>query len=161
MTIPKIHPRTGNNIMAKEKLSGIYIPMVTSFNADESINFNGIKECTDFLVENGVTGIIPCGSTGEMIALNKEEQIAVNHAAIKAASGRIKVLSSTGAYRTKDVVDMSVAAEVDGADGVMVVTPWYMAPNESELLKHYGAIRKAIKIPIMLDERRVHGKAVQ
>lgn len=136
--------------MAKEKLYGIYIPMVTPFNADESINFNGIKECVDFLVENGVTGIISCGSTGEMIALNKEEQIAVNRAAIKAVSGRIKALASTGAYRTKDVVEMSVAAEADGADGIMVVTPWYMSPNEIELLNHYKTIRKAIKIPIML-----------
>ena len=97
--------------MKKEKLKGIYIPIVTPLNADESINFSGIKECTDFLVENGVTGIIPSGSTGEMIALNKEEQIAVNRETIKAAAGRIKVVVSTGAYRTKDVVDMSIAAE--------------------------------------------------
>ena len=136
--------------MEKEKLNGIYIPVVTPFNADELINFNGIKECADFLVENGVTGVIPSGSTGEMIALNKQEQMAVNKAYIEAVAGRIKVVTSTGAYRTKDVVDMSVAAEADGADGVMVVTPWYMAPNENELLKHYEAIRSAINIPIML-----------
>lgn len=136
--------------MAREKLTGIYIPMVTPFNADESINFNGIKECTDFLVENGVTGIISSGSTGEMIALTPEEQIQVNRAAIKAANGRIKVICSTAAYRTKDVVEMSVAAEADGADGVMIVTPWYMAPNEKELFKHYETVRKAINIPIML-----------
>lgn len=136
--------------MAREKLSGIFIPMVTPFNEDESINFSGIKECTDFLVENGVTGIIPSGSTGEMIALSTEEQIAVNRATVKAAAGRIKVVCSTGAYRTLDVVAMSIAAEEDGADGVMVVTPWYMAPNENELFKHYEAIRKAIDIPIMM-----------
>lgn len=136
--------------MAKEKLKGIYIPIVTPFNKDESISFSGIKECTNFLVENGVTGIIPSGSTGEMIALNKDEQIAVNRETIKAAAGRIKVVASTGAYRTKDVVDMSVAAEADGADGIMAVTPWYMAPNENELLQHYASIRKAINIPIML-----------
>lgn len=136
--------------MAKEKLKGIYIPIVTPFNADESINFSGIKECTDFLVANGVTGVIPSGSTGEMIALNKEEQIAVNRATIKAAAGRIKVVTSTGAYRTRDVVEMSVAAEADGADGIMAVTPWYMAPNENEILEHYKTIRKAITIPIML-----------
>ena len=135
--------------MAKEKLNGIYIPMVTPFNADESINFNGIKECTDFLVKNGVTGIIPSGSTGEMVAMNKEEQMAVNRAAIKAAAGRIKVVASTGAYRTPDVVEMSIAAQADGADGVMVVTPWYMAPNENEILGHYEALRKAITIPII------------
>ena len=136
--------------MKKEKLKGIYIPIVTPFNADESINFSGIKECTDFLVQNGVTGIIPSGSTGEMIALEKEEQIAVNRETIKAAAGRIKVVVSTGAYRTKDVVEMSVAAESDGADGVMVVTPWYMSPNENELFQHYQSIRNAINIPIML-----------
>jgi 4-hydroxy-tetrahydrodipicolinate synthase len=136
--------------MAKEKLKGIYIPIVTPFNADESINFGGIKECTDFLVENGVTGIIPSGSTGEMIALNKEEQMTVNRETIKAAAGRIKVVASTGAYRTRDVVEMSKAAEADGADGIMAVTPWYMAPNENEILEHYKTIRKAITIPIML-----------
>lgn len=136
--------------MAKEKLKGIYIPIVTPFNEDESINFSGIKECTDFLVANGVTGVIPCGSTGEMIALNKEEQIAVNRATIKAAAGRIKVVASTGAYRTRDVVEMSKTAEADGADGIMAVTPWYMAPNENEILEHYKTIRQAINIPVML-----------
>lgn len=136
--------------MAREKLTGIYIPMVTPFNSDESINFNGIREVTNFIVENGVTGIIPCGSTGEMVALTTEEQIKVNEATVKAAAGRVKVVCSTGAYRTKDVVEMSIAAEAAGADGVMVVTPWYMAPNTNELLKHYEAIRKAISIPIML-----------
>ena len=78
--------------MTKEKLKGIYIPMVTPFNADESISFKGIQECTDFLVKNGVTGVIPSGSTGEMIALTKDEQIAVNRETVKAAAGRIKVV---------------------------------------------------------------------
>ena len=136
--------------MAREKLNGIYIPMVTPFNADESINFNGIKECTDFLVDSGVTGVIPSGSTGEMVAMTPDEQIAVNEATVKAADGRFKVVCSTGAYRTKDVIKMSKAAEAVGADGVMAVTPWYMAPNENELLKHYEAIRKEISIPIMV-----------
>lgn len=136
--------------MAREKLTGIYIPMVTPFNSDESINFNGIKECTEFLANNGVTGIIPSGSTGEMVAMTVEEQIKVNAAAVKAANGKIKVISSTGAYRTQDVVKMSKAAESDGADGVMVVTPWYMAPNENELFLHFETIRKSIDIPIMI-----------
>ena len=98
-----------------------------------TINFNGIQEVTDFLVDNGVSGVIPSGSTGEMIALTPAEQIAINTATVKAAAGRIKVVCSTGAYRTKDVVEMSIAAEAAGADGIMAVTPWYMAPNENEL----------------------------
>ena len=87
----------------REKLNGIYIPMVTPFNKDETINFNGIKEVVDFLAENGVSGVIPSGSTGEMIAMTPEEQIRVNEAAVKAADGRIKVVCSTGADR-KSVV---------------------------------------------------------
>lgn len=137
--------------MDRTKLSGIYIPVVTPFNKNEMINFNGIKEITKFLAQNGVTGIISSGSTGEMVALEKHEQIAVNKAYIEAAHANgIKVVASTGAYRTKDVVDMSQAAEADGADGIMAVTPWYMAPNEEALYAHYKTIHKAIQIPVML-----------
>ena len=134
----------------KEKLNGIYIPMVTPFNKDESINFSGLKEVVDFLAENGVTGVIPSGSTGEMIAMTPDEQMKVNRAVIEAADGRIKVVCSTGAYRTDDVIRMSRDAEAAGADGVMVVTPWYMAPNVNELYEHYKAIRKSIQIPVMM-----------
>lgn len=133
------------------KPEGMYIPMVTPFKAsDESVDFDGLREVTKYLIENGVDGVIPCGSTGEMIALTHEEQKAVNAEVCKTAAGRVKVFCSTGAYRTKDVVDLSMAAEAAGADGVMVVTPWYMSPNEDELYEHYKAIRQAIDIPIML-----------
>lgn len=137
--------------MPRTKLSGILIPVITPFNKDETVNYNGIKEVAQFLAKNGVTGIIPGGSTGEMVALDKDEQIAVNKAYIEAGHANgIKVVASTGAYRTKNVVEMSKAAEADGADGVMVVTPWYMAPNEDELFEHYQAIHQAIQIPVML-----------
>lgn len=137
--------------MARQKLRGIYIPVVTPFNKDESVNFSGIKEITKFLAENGVTGIIPSGSTGEITALTKEEQIAVNKAYIEAGHDNgIKVVASTGAYRTIDVIEMSKAAEADGADGIMAVTPWYMGPNKQELFEHYKAIHDAIDISVMM-----------
>ena len=137
--------------MAKQKLDGIFIPMVTPFQAsDESVDFSGLKEVTEFLVQNGVDGVIPSGSTGEFIAMTLDEQKKVNAAVCEYAAGRIKVFCSTGAYRTKDAIDLSKSAQDAGADGVMIVTPWYMAPNEEELYEHYKAIRKAISIPIML-----------
>lgn len=135
----------------RAKLEGIYIPVVTPFNKDESINFNAIKELTKFLAGNGVSGIIPSGSTGEITALTVEEQIAVNKAYIEAGHDNdIKVIASTGAYRTCDVVTMSQAAESDGADGIMAVTPWYMAPNEKELFEHFKAVHDSIKLPVMM-----------
>lgn len=137
--------------MAREKLKGIYIPVITPFNKDESINFQGIREVAKFLSENHVTGIIPSGSTGEMIALTKEEQMQVNKAYIEAGHEYgIKVVASTGAYRTGDVVEMSQAAQSDGADGIMAVTPWYMGPNEKELFEHYKTVHNAVDIPVML-----------
>ena len=135
--------------MARQKLTGIYIPVVTPFNEDESINIAAIDEVAKFLAENGVDGIIPSGSTGEMIAMTKEEQMAVNKAYIQAGHKYgIKVVASTGAYRTGDVIEMSKAAEADGADGVMVVTPWYMGPNKEELYHHYKAIHDSIDISL-------------
>lgn len=137
--------------MARTKLEGIYIPVITPFNKDESINFSGIKELSKFLSDNGVTGIIPSGSTGEMIALSKEEQIDVNRAYIEAGHEYgLKVVASTGAYRTKDVIEMSKDAENCGADGVMTVTPWYMAPNYAQLYEHYRELHESINIPVML-----------
>jgi len=137
--------------VTRKKPEGIYIPMVTPFKAsDESVDFSGLKEVTEFLIKNGVDGVIPSGSSGEFIAMSQEEQKKVNAAVCEYAEGRIKVFCSTGAYRTTDVIDMSKSAESAGADGVMVVTPWYMAANEDELYEHYKAIRKAVNIPIMV-----------
>ena len=137
--------------MATKKISGVFIPMVTPFNSsDESINEAGLRECTNYLINNGIDGIIPAGSTGECVAMETDEQKRVNEIVVDEAKKRVKVYCSTGAYSTKKVIDMSKHAEKAGADGVMVVTPWYMGPNEEELYTHYAAIREAISIPIML-----------
>jgi len=137
--------------MSKKKPEGMFIPMITPFNAsDESIDFSGVKEVTEFLIANGVDGLIPSGSSGEFVAMSHEEQKKVNAAVCEYAAGRAKVYCSTGAYRTRDVIDLSQSAEAAGADGVMIVTPWYIAPNEHELYEHYKAIRKAISIPVMV-----------
>ncbi len=137
--------------MAEKKLAGVFIPMVTPFKAsDEEIDFDGLKQVTDFLIENGIDGLIPSGSTGEISAMSVDERRRVNAAVCERTAKRVQVFASTGAYRTKDAIELSKSAQKDGADGVMVVTPWYMAPSEDELYAHYAAIREAISIPIML-----------
>lgn len=132
------------------KISGVYIPMVTPFKADESLDEQGLRDVTNFLIDNGVDGLIPAGSTGELVALETEEQKRVNEIVVEEARGRVKVFCSTAAYSTKKTVELSKHAESIGADGVMIVTPWYMAPNEDELYRHYATVREAISIPIML-----------
>ena len=135
----------------KEKLGGLFVPMITPFKPeDESIYEEGIRDYIDFMVENGVDGLIPCCSSGEFVALETWEQKKVNELACKYAAGRVKIFCGTAAYSTRKTVELSKAAQDSGADGVMIVTPYYLTPNEDELYEHYATVRKAIDIPIML-----------
>ncbi len=137
--------------MQKEKVGGLFVPMITPFRPeDESIYEEGIRNYTNFLIDNGVDGLIPCGSSGEFVAMETEEQIRVNELVCENANGRAKVFCGTAAYSTKKTIELSRHAQASGADGVMVVTPWYLTPNEDELYAHYAALREAIDIPIML-----------
>jgi dihydrodipicolinate synthase/N-acetylneuraminate lyase len=134
-----------------KKISGVFVPMVTAFKPqDESFDEAGQRQVTNYLIENGVDGLIPSGSTGEFVAMSMAEQKRVNEVVVEEARGRVKVYCSTAAYRTSDTIELSKAAEKAGADGVMIVTPWYVSPNEDELYRHYAAVREAISIPIML-----------
>lgn len=137
--------------MADHELSGVVFPLVTPFKGEnEEINWDGLKQLIDFLIRNGAAGVIPCGSTGELVSMTLEEQMAINEFTVKYVAGRVKVYACTAAYRTSDTVKVSKAAEASGADGIMVVTPWYITPNEPELYAHYKAVREAVKCPILL-----------
>ena len=137
--------------MSKKALRGVLFPLVTPFKGpDEAINYNGLRQLIDFLIENDTTGVIPSGSTGELVSMTLEEQLKVNEVTCKYVNGRVKVYACTAQYRTNDVVYLSKAAQDSGADGVMVVTPWYITPNEVELYAHYKAVREAVDIPIIL-----------
>lgn len=137
--------------MKKEKIHGLFVPMITPFKPeDESIYEEGIVNYSNFLIENGVDGLIPCGSSGEFVSLETNEQIRVNDLVVKAVDGRAKVYCGTAAYSTKKTIELSKQAQASGADGVMIVTPYYLVPNEDELYAHYAAVREAIDIPIML-----------
>jgi len=134
-----------------KKISGVFVPMVTPFKEkDESIDEDGLRQLTCYLVDNGIDGIIPTGSTGEFIAMTDSERKRAIEIVAEEANGRVEVYAGTGAYTTKSAVDLAKHAEKAGASGVMVITPYYMAPNEKELYQHYAAIREAISIPIML-----------
>lgn len=137
--------------MSFEKIHGLFVPMITPFKPeDESVYEDAVVNYTNFLIENGVDGLIPCGSSGEFISMDTKEQNRVNELVCEAANGRAKVYCGTAAYSTKKTIELSKHAQAAGADGVMVVTPWYLTPNEDELYAHYAALREAIDIPIMI-----------
>ncbi len=136
--------------MVKQKLGGVVFPLVTPFDDKEEVNYPALGQLIDFLIENGASGVIPCGSTGELVSMTLEEQQTINEFTVRHVNHRVKVYACTAAYRTSDAVTLSKAAEAAGADGIMVVTPWYITPNEPELYQHYKAIREAVNCPIIM-----------
>lgn len=132
-------------------MRGTYTVLVTPFCADGSkVDLKALEQLVDWQIREGIHGLIPLGSTGEFLSLSRDERQAVIECCVKTAAGRVPVLIGAGAEATFDAVDLSQEAEAMGADGVMIIPPFYSTPTEDELFAHYAAIGEKISIPIMI-----------
>lgn len=130
---------------------GTYTVLITPFDeTGTKVDLKAMADLVDWQIKQGIHGLIPLGSTGEFLSLTDDEQAAVAETAIKAAKGRVPVLIGTGCENTLDGVRLSKRAEALGADGVMIIPPYYSTPTEDELFEHYRRIGEAIGIPIMI-----------
>ena len=130
---------------------GTYTVLVTPFTpGGGAVDVAALRRLVEFQIEQGIHGLIPLGSTGEFLSLDPHERVAVIETVVRAAAGRVPVLVGTGAERTRDAVAYAREAERLGADGVMVIPPFYSVPTEDELFVHYQAIAEAIGLPVML-----------
>jgi 4-hydroxy-tetrahydrodipicolinate synthase len=137
--------------MAKKmKITGIIPAMITPFTGTGEVDFKGIRENVDFLIENGVAQVMCLGSTGEAATLTREECRRVVEATVEAAAGRVPVMAGTGATSTREVIERTKEAQSAGASSVMIVTPFYEIPTQEGLYRHYAAIAEAVDIPIVL-----------
>lgn len=132
------------------RFRGTYTVMVTPFAADGTVDLRALADFVEWQVGQGIHGLIPLGSTGEFLSLTDDEKAAVAETVIRAAAGRVPVLIGTGAESTDDVIRYSRQAERLGADGVMIIPPFYSTPTEDELFEHYRRIGEAIGVPIMI-----------
>ena len=133
------------------RFRGTYTVLVTPFTADgKSVDLDALARLVDWQIDQGIHGLIPLGSTGEFLSLTEEEWTQVAETVIGTARGRVPVLIGTGAEWTDEVVRRSRAAEKLGADGVMIIPPFYSTPTEDELFQHYATVGHAIGIPIMI-----------
>jgi 4-hydroxy-tetrahydrodipicolinate synthase len=128
---------------------GTYTVMVTPFGPDGALDLPMLRRFVNWQIEQGIHGLIPLGSTGEFLSLSDEEKHAVAATVVETAARRVPVLIGTGAERTEDVIRYSRQAEALGADGVMIIPPFYSTPTEDELFVHYRRVAEAIGIPIM------------
>ena len=132
------------------RFRGTFTVMVTPFDDAGAVDLPALADFVEWQIAEGIHGLIPLGSTGEFLSLTEEERYAVAHTVVEAAAGRVPVLIGTGAEWTDTVVRESLVAERMGADGVMIIPPFYSTPTEDELFAHYSAVADALSIPIMV-----------
>lgn len=135
--------------MKKIIFEGCGTAIVTPF-TDEGVNFEEFRKLIEFQIENKVDAIIVCGTTGEASTMTEEEKKETIKFAIDIAKGRTKVIVGTGSNNTKSAVEMSKFAEEVGADGILVVTPYYNKTTQRGLIAHYTEIAKNVNLPIIM-----------
>jgi 4-hydroxy-tetrahydrodipicolinate synthase len=145
----------------REKVKAVVIVQATPLNQNGSLDLEGLKANTRFLVERcgGKRFVlVPTGSTGEAYALMDAERLKVIEAVVECASGKIPVVAGTAAAGTELTIELSKAAESAGADGVQVVLPYYHVPSEDGLVGHYLRLADALRIGVMIYNNPVVSK---
>lgn len=135
--------------MKKVIFTGAAVAIVTPFN-EEGINFEELKKLIDFNIENGTDAIVIAGTTGESATMSDEEHRAAIKFTVEYVNKRIPVIAGTGSNDTLYAVELSKYAEEVGADGLLIVTPYYNKTTQSGLVKHYNYIADRVNLPIIL-----------
>lgn len=128
---------------------GSITALVTPF-SDGAVDFEQLRALVDWQIESGTHGLVPVGTTGESPTLSHEEHRAVVEATIEQARGRVPVIAGAGSNNTREAIELAQHAEKAGADGVLVVTPYYNKPNQEGLYRHFRAVSESISIPIVI-----------
>ena len=130
--------------------TGAGVAIITPMLQDGSVDFEGLKKLIDFQVDNGTDAIIICGTTGESSTLSDEEHRDCIRCAVEHTHNRIPVIAGTGSNDTKYAIELSREAQELGADGLLLVTPYYNKCTQRGLIAHYTAIADSVDIPIIL-----------
>ena len=130
--------------------TGVYTAIITPFTKEERVDEECLKKLIDFNIQEGVTGIVPCGTTGECPTLSHEEHGKVIELTINHVNGRVPVIAGTGSNSTAEAIRLTKYAKEAGADAVLQVNPYYNKPTQKGLYLHFKAIADAVDIPIVL-----------
>jgi 4-hydroxy-tetrahydrodipicolinate synthase len=125
------------------------VAIITPFK-NGSIDEDALRELVEFQIENGTDAIVPCGTTGESATLDHKEHQRVIEICIDAVNKRVPVIAGTGSNCTSEAIDITKHAYEAGADGALLISPYYNKPTQEGLYRHYKAIAEAVNIPIIL-----------
>ena len=128
---------------------GNMVAIVTPFKKGE-IDEDALRQLVEFQIENGTKAIVPCGTTGESATLNYEEHQRVIQICIEEVDKRVPVIAGTGSNCTKEAIEITKHAYDAGADGSLIISPYYNKPTQEGLYRHYKAIAEAVDLPFIL-----------
>lgn len=129
---------------------GSFVAIVTPFHADGTVNFEKMRELIEWHIESGTDGIVVLGTTGESSTMTHEEDEAVVRCAVETAGGRIPIIAGAGSNCTETSLEKSLAYEKLGADGLLLITPYYNKANSRGMVRHFTTVADAVNIPIIL-----------
>lgn len=124
--------------------------MVTPFDDQLRIDFKAVARLTEHLINTGSHGLVVAGTTGESPTLENSEKLSLLREVMRVANGRCKVIMGTGSNDTKRSVELSVQAQQAGADGLLVVAPYYNKPSQNGIMRHFEEISKSVTLPIFV-----------
>lgn len=129
--------------------TGSIVALVTPFLNGE-VDYKKLRELVEYHIENGTDGIVPCGTTGESPTLSHEEHRQVINEVVDCAKGRITILAGTGSNSTSETLSLTRHAKKAGADGALIITPYYNKPTQEGLYMHYKTVAEEADIPIVI-----------
>lgn len=130
--------------------TGAAVALVTPFHEDGAVNYEKLSELIEEQIEKGTDALIICGTTGEASTLSHEEHLDVIAHAVKVVNKRIPVVAGTGSNCTETAIYLSQEAEKSGADGLLIVTPYYNKATQKGLIEHYTMVAESVSLPIIM-----------
>jgi len=129
--------------------TGSMVALVTPFK-DGKVDWQSLENLIEFHIQNGTRGIVPCGTTGESATLSHEEHDAVVKTVVNTVNKRVPVIAGTGSNSTAEAVRLTRAAEKSGADGALMISPYYNRPTQEGIYQHYRKVASEVGIPIIV-----------
>ena len=130
------------------RFQGVFTALVTPFK-DDRVDEEAFRALVERQIRAGIHGLVPCGSTGEPATLSHEEHRRVIEICIEQAGGRVPVLAGAGSNNTSEAISLTQFARDAGADGALLITPYYNKPTQEGLYRHYAAIARAVDLPLV------------
>ena len=130
------------------KIEGVYPALITPFTKDDEVDKEGLRRLVEYMIEGGVAGIVPCGTTGESATLSHKEHEEVIDVVVDCS--KVPVIAGTGSNNTKEAVEFTKHAADAGADACLLITPYYNKPNVKGLKEHFKRIGDSVEIPLIL-----------